>query len=295
MRSPICSHTSRILPRYKHSSGDTPPASPRPMEEKTMLSSVLEIVRRSGDIVRQHWDQPRQVYHKGSTDLVTATDLAVEAFLKTELGRLAPKAAFMAEESATSLTEPDGDCWIIDPVDGTTNFVHGIPQVGTSVAFWRDGQVQLGVINLPLLQECFYAVRGGGAWCNGRAIHVSGAVRLQDAVIATGFPYDIPTHMEFILHCLRRLLPATQGIRRIGAASVDLAYVACGRMEGFYEAALKPWDFAAGILLVEEAGGQVSNIQGAPLRFGDILLADNGALHQELLRTLAEGKSSSVK
>lgn len=255
-----------------------------------LLNTVLDIVRRSGDIIREHWSRPRHVRHKGSIDLVTETDVAVESFLKDALRDVVPGATFMAEESAATCAEPDGDCWIIDPVDGTTNFVHGIPQVGTSVALWRDGRVELGVVNMPILDECFHARRGQGAWSGDRRLRISEAAALRDAVVGTGFPYDVPVWLPTIQGWLGAVLPQVQGVRRLGAAAVDLAYVACGRLDGFYELGLKPWDLAAGWLLVEEAGGSVSSLSGGPLRFGDVLVASNGRLHQPLLETLAAGK-----
>lgn len=252
----------------------------------SLLRDCVEIVRQSGEIVREHWSQPSQVRHKGSIDLVTQTDLAVEAFLKERLGALLPEAGFLAEESSRPDAEPDGLCWIIDPVDGTTNFVHRIPQVGTSVALWREGRAELGVVNVPMLEQCFYASRGQGAFCNGSPIAVSRATALADCLAGTGFPYDFTRRLERVLDRLARVLPCTQGLRRMGAASVDLAYVACGKLDFFYEEGLKPWDFAAGVLLVEEAGGRVSNLTGAPLRFGQTVLASNGLVHAQAVDLL---------
>ena len=246
----------------------------------------MEIVRQSGDIVREHWARPSNVRHKGRIDLVTQTDLAVEAFLKDKLAGLVPGAAFMAEESSRSESEPDGLCWIIDPVDGTTNFVHRIPQVATSVALWNKDHVELGVVNIPMMHECFSAQRGQGAFLNGAPLTVSRAETLGDALVATGFPYDFTERLDRILERLALVLPKSQGLRRIGAAAVDLAYVACGRVDMFFEEGLKPWDFAAGMLLVEEAGGKVTNMRGAPLRFGDVLLASNGLVHGQAVDLL---------
>ena len=247
--------------------------------ELSLARECVDIVRESGAIIRAHWAEDRQVRRKGRVDLVTETDLAVEAFLKEKLAALLPSAAFLAEESSLTTATPDGVSWIIDPVDGTTNFVHRIPQVGTSVGLWRNGRVDIGVVNIPMLDECFWAVRGEGAFCNGRRIAVSSTDCLTDALVATGFPYDVELHLTEILAGLSAVLPASQGLRRIGAASVDLAYVACGRLDAFYEAHLKPWDIAGGWLLVEEAGGQVSDTGNQPLRFGAPLLATNGRLH----------------
>ena len=256
------------------------------LQYRDVLLQCVEVVRQSGEIVRDHWSRPSNVRHKGRIDLVTQTDLAVEAFLKEKLAGIVPGATFMAEESSATEQEPDGLCWIIDPVDGTTNFVHRIPQVGTSVALWNNGQVELGVVNVPMLEECFSALRGGGAFLNGAAISVSKAENFSDALVATGFPYDFTNKLPRILERLERVLPKSQGLRRIGAAAIDLAYVACGRLDVFYEECLKPWDFAAGWLLVEEAGGRVTNLSGGRMRFGDALLADNGLLHQQAVDLL---------
>ena len=208
----------------------------------SILRECVDIVRRSGAIIREHWSRPRRVRHKGSIDLVTETDLAVEGFLKEKLAVLQPEASFMAEESSVADQQPGSLCWIIDPVDGTTNFVHRIPQVGTSVALWQEDRVVLGVVNVPMLDECFRAVRGQGAFCNDRPITVSEAATLADALVGTGFPYDVAARLPEVLERLAAVLPVTQGLRRIGAASVDLAYLACGRLDAVYEAGLKPWD-----------------------------------------------------
>ena len=251
------------------------------------LQDVVAVVRESGDIIRRQWEKTHAVRHKGTIDLVTETDVAVEAFLKERLGVLLPQAEFLAEESCVAGQEPSPLCWIIDPVDGTTNFVHRIPQVGTSVALWADGHVVLGVVNVPMMDECFWAGLGMGAFRNGEPIHVSTAGALSDAVVATGFPYAIAERLDDVLARLALVLPKAQGVRRIGAASVDLAYVAAGRQDAFYEMLLKPWDVAAGWLLVEEAGGRVTALDGRPYAFGDEIMASNGLVHKELRHLLA--------
>ena len=253
----------------------------------TLLETTIAAARAAGEIIRKHWQQPRTVHYKGRTDLITETDAAVEAHLRERLGKLLPEVGFMGEESAHSLI-PEEDCWIVDPLDGTTNFVHGIPFVAVSIALWQEGTTRLGVVHIPMLDECFYAEKGQGAHCNGRPLRVSDIVRCEQSLISTGFPYDINVHKDRILRWLGAVLPQCQGVRRCGAASADLAYVAAGRYEAFYEAGLKPWDMAAGWLLVEEAGGRVTNIHGEPLRFGDAILASNGHVHQELVDLLRE-------
>ncbi len=256
-----------------------------------LLEGCVRLVRQAGAMIRERWDGPSQVTHKGAIDLVTDTDLAVEAFLKEGLARLLPGSAFLAEESSApeGPTADSGPCWIIDPVDGTTNFVHRLAQVSTSVALWAAGAVQLGVVNGPMLGpegECFSALRGEGAFLNGRRLSVSRAAALTDALACTGFPYELAGRLELVLERLRRVVPATQGMRRLGSAALDLAFVAAGRLDVFYEDWLKPWDLAAGWLLVEEAGGSVSGLDGAPFRFGEALLATNGTLHPAMVALL---------
>jgi myo-inositol-1(or 4)-monophosphatase len=253
----------------------------------SLLHRTIAVAGTAGEIIREHWQQPRNVHHKGRIDLVTQTDAAVEAHIQERLHELLPGVAFMGEESAGRLI-PEGDCWIVDPLDGTTNFVHGIPFVAVSIALWLEGASRLGVVSIPMLGECFYAEKGQGAYCNGQPLRVSKTARCEHSLISTGFPYDIDIQKDRILKWLGAVLPQCQGVRRCGAASADLAYVAAGRYEAFYEAGLKPWDMAAGWLLVEEAGGCVTNIRGAPLRFGDALLASNGHVHQELVDLLKD-------
>lgn len=251
------------------------------------LPRILEIIRESGALVMDHWRKPRNIRLKGRIDLVTETDLAVEAFLKERLKDVVPGATFMAEESATSRT-PHGTCWIIDPIDGTTNFAHSLPFVATSVGLWHEGRVMLGVVNAPVLGECFWAVRGGGAFCNGEPLCVSDREPLEQAVVATGFPYTISEDVDTVLARLRKALVTTRGVRRCGAAAIDLAFVASGRFDAFYEADLKPWDTAAGWLLVEEAGGRVTGFDGAPYDFSNEgILASNGRVHEAMREVLA--------
>lgn len=248
-----------------------------------LLDAVEGVVRRSGDIVRANNQKPRTIRHKGRIDLVTETDVAVEEYLKECLAPLVPEAGFLAEESAQSLDIPEL-AWVIDPLDGTTNFAHGLPFVGTSVALVQEGAPVLGVVALPLMDEVFTALRGKGASLNGSAIAVSSAGELQDSIVATGFPYDTKTYLDEILANMGGFLRATQGVRRPGAAALDLAYVACGRYDGFYECSLKPWDTAAGVLLVTEAGGRVSRFDSTrPYALGDEdILASNGLVHDAM-------------
>lgn len=250
-----------------------------------LVRRALDVVRASGDIVRDHWAKPRNVCLKGRIDLVTDTDTAVERFLKEHLAPLLPDATFLAEESATA-TEPHGMCWIIDPVDGTTNFAHAVPLVATSVGLWDGKRIVLGIVNIPMLDECYWAVRGEGAWLNGQRLCVSGREPVEQALVATGFPYAIQEKVDEVIGRLRRVLVTARGVRRCGAAAVDLAFVAAGRYDAFYEDDLKPWDTAAGWLLVEEAGGLVTTFDGGGYAFGRPVLATNALVHQEMIRLL---------
>ncbi|MGE4292577.1 MAG: inositol monophosphatase family protein [Desulfovibrio sp.] len=252
-------------------------------DPSVLLEGVRDAVLEAGSIIARNVRLPKAIRKKGDNDLVTETDVAVEELLKRRLAVLLPGSRFLAEESASGTRLADRT-WIIDPLDGTTNFAHGLPFVATSVALWHRGGPLLGVVNLPLLGELFTALRGRGARCNGEPIQVSETEELSQSLVATGFPYDIPTYLPEILKNLEKMLPNTRGVRRPGAAALDLAYVACGRYDGFYESALQPWDTAAGLLLVEEAGGRITRYdQAQPYTPGDAsLLASNGRIHDQM-------------
>lgn len=260
-------------------------------EFKLDLSSILDGLRQAvkvaGEICRDAWNKPSHIRHKGRTDLVTETDMAVQAALAESLRRLLPEAVFLGEENAGNGETPEGLVWIVDPVDGTTNFAHRLPIFAISAALCAKRRPLVGVVYAPMLDESFWAAKGGGTFFNGERVSVSSAANLADALVATGFPYEPAPTLDNILGALREVLPATQGLRRLGAASLDLAYVACGRMDVFYETGLKPWDMAAGWLLVEEAGGKVTRQDGSPIYPGDPLLATNGLLHADMTNLLS--------
>jgi myo-inositol-1(or 4)-monophosphatase len=223
-----------------------------------------------------------RVESKSLNNLVSYVDKGAEQRLVDGLSKLLPGSGFIAEEGTG--TRGTGDNWIIDPLDGTTNFVHGIPCYCISVGLEREGEVLLGVVLEVTRDECFTAWKGGGAWLNGRRIRVSPRGRLQDSLLATGFPYDDFGREAQYMELLRALMHQSRGIRRLGSAAADLAYVACGRFEAFYEYGLNPWDVAAGALLVKEAGGQVTDFQdGDNWLFGEEIVASNGAIHAELI------------
>lgn len=250
--------------------------------DHTWINAALAAVRTAGERIRQGLGAAKSVRFKGPIDLVTETDVAVEAALRESLARILPEAAFYGEESASGEL-PKQTCWIVDPLDGTTNYAHGLQHVAVSVALWQEGRSVFGVVYLPVLDELFWAVAGRGAYLGQTRITVSDVGNLKHSLVATGFPYSVAERVQEQLHVLGRVLPRCQGIRRLGSAATDLAYVACGRFEGFYEFGLKPWDVAAGWLLVEEAGGRVTDAMGKPFCLdAPWIVATNGRVHADL-------------
>ncbi|HMN06476.1 MAG TPA: inositol monophosphatase family protein [Flavobacteriales bacterium] len=222
---------------------------------------------------------------KSLNNLVSYVDKEAEQRFVAGLRKLLPEAGFIAEEGTGERV--DGLNWIIDPLDGTTNFVHGVPCYCTSVALVKGTEIQLGVVLEVNRDECFSAWAGGGARLNGKPITVSARARLDESLLATGFPYDDFGFESEYMELLRELMHRTRGIRRLGSAAADLAYVACGRFEAFYEYGLNSWDVAAGILLVREAGGMVSGFHPSkdPV-YDEEIVASNSAIHEELLEVI---------
>ncbi len=223
-----------------------------------------------------------QVSLKGPSDFVSAADLRAEKILRAELSKSRPGWGFLGEEGGeTPAAEGALDHrWIVDPIDGTTNFIHGLPHFAISIALERAGELLAGVVYNPITDELFFAERGGGAFVNERRLRVAGRQRLDQAVIGTGIPHLGRGEHGPYLRELAHVMTATAGIRRLGSASLDLAYVAAGRYDGFWEHGLKPWDIAAGILLVREAGGFVGDIDGKgdPMKSGNIIAANEKLL-----------------
>ena len=256
-----------------------------------MLDRLTAAVLEAGKLFREGFEAVKEVRHKGTVDLVTQYDVAVEELLKTEIGGMMPEYTIIGEESADEHDRAEMAIYI-DPIDGTTNFVHKIPFCAISVGVWEHGRPAAALVYNPVLNELFTASAGEGAFCNGRRIAVSETADLQQSLLATGFPYtkvEQGRDFRWVIRSMENLLPHTQDIRRFGAASIDLCYVANGILDGFYECNLKPWDVAAGILLIEEAGGRVTNHRGAPYRLGDpVIVATNGRNHDALLERLAD-------
>ncbi len=246
---------------------------------------AAELARQAGRLVRFYAGRVA-VREKGYNELVTRADEEVQRFLVEGLLARFPDHAILAEEDIAGPQGAVGHVpfrWIIDPIDGTTNFTRGVPPYAISLALQHEGQTVVGVVYDVPHDELFTAVRGGGLYVNGVRAQVSRTRTLREALITTGFPYREIVHLQEYLEALGRVIEATLGVRRPGAASVDLAWVACGRFDGFFETGLSPWDVAAGILLVEEGGGKVTDFHGRPDPiYARQLLATNGYLHEAL-------------
>jgi myo-inositol-1(or 4)-monophosphatase len=256
------------------------------------LATAVAAAREAGAVLLEHLHRPLHIEEKGRrADLVTVADRASERVIVAHLRRDFPNASILGEEGGeyNALRRAQDDKarerWIIDPLDGTTNYAHAYPLFCISIAYERDGDLLAGVIYAPLMRELFTATRGGGAHCNGEAIRASSIPAVGDAMVVTGFkPYDYETNAPYFAKASHH----AQAVRRDGAAALDLAYTAMGRFDAFWEFDLAPWDMAAGTLIVREAGGTVSAIDGAPFDLnGRSIMASNGAIHEELRALLA--------
>ncbi len=257
-----------------------------------MVNIAIRAARRAGDIMMRYVDRAPHldVDSKGLNDFVSEVDRKCEAAIIETLHKAYPGHGFLAEESGL---HGGGDYqWVIDPLDGTTNFLHGFPQFAVSIALRHKGELEQGVIYDPMRQELFTASRGNGAVLNDRRIRVSRQRTLKGALLGTGFPFRESANLDRYLATLRAMMQDTAGVRRAGAASLDLAYVACGRLDGFWEFGLKEWDMAAGALLIIEAGGMVGSIadDGSYLDSGNIV-AGNPRVFEEMTKVLGSGET----
>ena len=250
-----------------------------------MIDAAVSAAHTAGQKLRSC--RASQVDHKGAVDLVTELDVQCEEAIRTTLAAATPGVPVLAEEGGGAWEARTR--WIVDPLDGTTNFVHGFPCYCVSIAFQEDGMITLGVLYDPVRDRTFTARRGHGAKLDGQPIHVSHCQSLDRALIASGFAYDRREKAAAYLAFVQRALERSQGFRRCGSAAMDLAMLAMGQLDGYWEFNLKPWDVAAGALLVEEAGGQITNIDGAPLNIDrPRALASNGHIHDELRLAFAD-------
>ena len=255
-----------------------------------LLITAIEAVVRAGDLQMTRLGQDIRVDKKGTIDLVTEVDFAVERVFRALIADRFPGHCVLAEElgGSTSVNDiPPGPCWVFDPIDGTTNYAHGLPIFCASLALEMDGVAQVAAVYDPNRRELFTAERGGGAFLNGRPLHVSAAGTLVDALLVTGFPYDVHSRIEEIVGLFGAFVAKARAVRRLGSAALDLCYVAAGRMDGFWESDLKPWDIAGGALIVSEAGGRVTRMDGDPFTSrGGHVLASNGILHDPMLEVI---------
>jgi myo-inositol-1(or 4)-monophosphatase len=261
-------------------------------QEKAMndfLIAAQDAAHQAGRLLQANWLQPKTIEMKTDiVDLVTNVDKASDALITGLLRARFPDHQIIAEESAIS-GQDSPYCWYIDPLDGTTNFAHGFPHFAVSIALAYESQVIVGVVHDPLRGETFCASQGEGATLNGAPVRVSQAPTLEQSLLLTGFPYDRRTRGEYYLRFYQAFMVRSQGVRRCGSAALDLCYVACGRADAFWEWRLYPWDIAAGSLIVEEAGGKMSDFTGNPFDIhGEQTLASNSLLHEELLEVLQQ-------
>ena len=265
-----------------------------------ILQTTIDIALEAGAIVREAFPPTAltQIDFKGAVNPVTATDVAVEDLIVSRLQAAFPGHRILAEEGGFvggEEADPSRPFWVIDPIDGTNNFAHGFPHVAVSMAMQLGGETVVGVILDPLRQEVFAATAGGGFTRNGQPAGVTSVERLADALLAAGFPYNRRTAADNNALRLDHFLRRSMGIRRAGSAALDLAYVACGRLSGYFEIRLSRWDVGAGILLVREAGGRVTDFEGNDDCYsGETVVASNGLIHDQMLRVIAEGAAAPL-
>ncbi|MBI4478339.1 MAG: inositol monophosphatase [Acidobacteria bacterium] len=257
------------------------------MPHPLYLATAIEAVVRAGQLQMARLGTALTVTKKGEIDLVTEVDLEVERMLRDLIAERFPGHVVLAEELGEAAGPPGAPCWIFDPIDGTTNFAHGLPIFCASLALELDGRLVVGAVYDPSREELFTAERGQGARLNGVPLSVSPTRCLADALLVTGFPYDVKRRIGDLVGLFGEFLEQSRAVRRLGSAALDLCYVAAGRLDGYWEQSLHAWDTAAGALLVEEAGGQVTGIDGKPfdVRSGH-LIASNGRIHEGMLATV---------
>lgn len=265
------------------------------MNLEKLCADVCEAARAAGNFIREERKTftRSKVEYKGLNDLVSYVDKTAEQMLVRDLSKILPSSGFITEEK-TNTTRGEEYNWIIDPLDGTTNFVHGIPCYCVSVALVSNNKLLIGVVYEVNLDECFYAYENGGAWLNGKRISVSDSATLKQSLLATGFPYSNYERMKPYMEVFDYLMYNTHGLRRLGSAAADLVYVACGRFEGFYEYGLNAWDVAGGALIVKEAGGIVSDFSGGEnFLFGKEIISTNQKIYKEFLGVVKSKFTSS--
>lgn len=257
------------------------------MQELTKyLDGALKAANISSEMIRNSFYNKHNIVHKGTVDLVTEVDIASEKILREELTHSFPEIKFYGEEGGGDDWK-NGDFWIVDPIDGTTNFANRLPHFSISIGLCHDGVPLVGVVTNPITKETYTTTKNGGAFCNNEPIHVSNISDINNALAVTGFPYNRREHIEEITTRLRNMLMNVQDVRRFGSAALDLCYLAKGIYSIYWEKNLKPWDIAAGQLLLEEAGGKITRYDGSKMELDSLeLLATNGILHQQSIDIL---------
>jgi myo-inositol-1(or 4)-monophosphatase len=259
------------------------------MARSALLTVMTNAALKAGKALSRDFGEVQnlQVSVKGPGDFVSNADRNAEKIIRNELEKARPGYSFLMEESGSFEGRDKAHCWIVDPLDGTTNFLHGIPMFCVSIGLEREGQIIAGVIYNPAMDELYVAERGGGAFMNDRRLRVAGRRDLADCVVATGIPHLGRKNHSGFLEQQRRVMLQVSGVRRMGAAALDLAYVASGRFDAFWESGLQPWDMAAGIILIREAGGFVSDLEGGADMLGSgEIAAGNELIHGKLLETI---------
>lgn len=255
-----------------------------------VLAFAEAVARDAGALLRERFGAPLDVRHKGRIDLVTEVDVLSEQCIRQHIRARFPDHALLAEEGGLTETA-SAFRWIVDPLDGTTNYAHGYPFFSVAIALEHQGEVIVGVVYDPLRDELFSAAKGQGTTCNGRRLRVSEVTALEQALLVTGFPYNVKASPQKNLDHFSAFLDLAQAIRRDGSAALDLAYVAAGRFDGFWELNLAPWDMAAGSLLVTEAGGHVTAFNGSAFSpYVPEIVASNGHLHPAMCRVLTKAR-----
>jgi myo-inositol-1(or 4)-monophosphatase len=249
-----------------------------------LLTKAVMAANEAGEILKSYYDKPLHINFKGDIDIVTEADIKSQETIQKILNNDEYDIKFIGEENCIESWEiPDEPCWIVDPLDGTTNFAHSFPWFAVSIAYYDGKELQIGIVHSPLFDETFVAVKNAGTYLNSTTIVTSSASQLKSSLLATGFPYDVQKNPQKVMAAFNDVILKARGIRRAGAAALDLAYVAAGRLDGFWEIKLKPWDTAAGVLLVKEAGGIISDFGGAPFNFKkNSILAANKNIHGQL-------------
>ncbi len=267
------------------------------MPESAFLATAVEIVTRAGEIQLERRESGFSISKKAENDLVTEVDLECERMCRAVLAERFPDHDILAEEfgAASSSVEASRWRWVFDPLDGTTNYAHGLPVFCSSLGLEIDGRTEVGAIYDPTHRELFTAERGKGASLNGARLAVSDADGLRDSLLVTGFPYDVHRHAGDLVALFGAFLGRAQAVRRLGSAALDLCYVAAGRFEGFWEQHLKPWDVCAGALIVEEAGGRITGTDGSPFEIAAAhLVASNGRIHDAMLTVIRECRAAGT-